>query len=105
MVMQGKIDYNQHLDLTIKGGEKPKYDFNRLEMIMGIYAHELLPYYQKVIDARSKLNAISIKHKHAYEQGDTDGEMFLQSYSSAQLDIEKQGEMLKEKIAEYAKCA
>jgi len=103
--MQGKLDYNQHLDLVINDGEKPKHDFNRLEMILGIYAHELQPYYQKVIDARSELNAIATEHKHAYEQGDIHGERFLKPYTAAQLKIEKQGEVLKEKIAEYAKSA
>lgn len=105
MVMQGKLDYGQHSDLAIKDGEKIKYDFNRLEMIMGIYAHELLPYYQKVIEARTELNKISIEHRHSYDQGDIEGSRFLKPYTAAQLVIEEHGGLLKEKIAKHAKNA
>lgn len=74
-------------------------------MILGIHAKELRPYYQRVVDARSELNTISTEHKHAYEQGDIDGERFLKPYTATQLKIEKLGEVLKEKIAEHAKSA
>ena len=105
MVMQGKLDYNQHLDQFIKSADKQGYDYQRLEMILDVYAHPLKPMYEKVLEARAELNKISTKHKHAYEQGDMDGERFLKSYTAAQLKIESLGEALKKEIAEHAKNA
>ena len=103
MVMQGKLDYNQHLDLFISEGNKHKHDFNQLEMILNVYAHELKPAYDKIIEARTELNEISRKHKQSYEQGDINGEEFLQPYTKAQLKIESFGEELLKQIAKHAK--
>jgi len=105
MVMQGKLDYNQHLDQVIKSGNKQGHDFNRLEMIIDVYAHALKPAYEKVLEAISELNEVSLEHKHAYEQGNIDGDKFLKPYTSAQLKVESLGEVLKKEIAEYAKKA
>jgi uncharacterized membrane-anchored protein YhcB (DUF1043 family) len=84
-VMQGKISYNDHLDLFIKSQDQPKY--------------------QKVIDARSELNEISRLHKLGFSEGDIDGDKYLKPYTQAQLKIEKLGEELKTLIAESTKNA
>jgi len=104
MVMQGKLDYNQHLD-RVKSFDVQGYDFNRLEMIINVYAHELKVAYEKVLEARTELNEISLKHKDAYMQGDTDGKRFLKPYVLAQVKVESLGEALKKEIAESAKEA
>ncbi len=104
-VMQGKISYNNHLDLFIKNQDQPKYDFNRLEMIMDVYAHQLKPQYQKIIDARAELNEIERLHKLGYSEGDINGAKYLKPYTQAQLKIEKLGEELKTLIAESTKNA
>jgi hypothetical protein len=95
MVMQGKLDYNQHLDQVIEGSKKQSHDFNRLRMLLDIYARELKPAYEKVLEARDELNEIATKHRHAYERGDLDGKRFLKPYTTTQLKIERLGEALK----------
>lgn len=105
MVMKGKLDYNQHLDQIIEKGKDQEHDFKRLEMIMDIYAHNLRPAYELVLEARSETNEISRKHRHAYERGDTDGERFLEPYTKAHLKVGKLGKELQKEIAEHAKNA
>lgn len=105
MVMQGKLSYNDHLDIFTKDQEKPRYDFNRLEMIIDLYAHDLKDKYQKVMDSRGELNEIARLHKLAYSEGDIDGEKYLKPYIEAQLKIEKFGQIFKASIADSAKNA
>lgn len=100
-VIQGDISYDNHLDNVIN--MEPKYDFNRLEMIVYIYGHSLKPEYQKVIEARAELNEISAKFKDSYKSGDVDSKKYLEPHIAAQLKIEKYGEELKTAIANLAK--
>ena len=102
MVMQGKLSYNDHLDMVIKNQGELRYDFNRLEMLIDIYAIDLKSEYEAVIEARGKLNEVAKQHKWAYEEGNTDGEVFLKSYINAQVKIENLGKVLSNSIARKA---
>jgi hypothetical protein len=99
MVMQGKLTYNQHLDQIIENGNSSKHDFQRLEMIINIYALSIKEKYDAVMEARSKLNEISTVHKLEYEKGNIDGSIFLDAFIVAQVTIEKRGGVLLEAIA------
>jgi len=103
--MQGKFDYSQYLNQIIEHGNKSKSKFVRLEMIMSIYFPELAPAYKEVTKMRGIINAISIKHKRAYEQGDFDGERFLKPFNSNQVKLEQYGDKFKEEIAQCARNA
>ena len=104
-VMKGEMNYNQYHDQLIEYGNKSKSKFVRLEMIISIYFPELTTAYEKVIEMRGVVNDISIKHKHAYEKGDIDGERFLKPYTNAHLELEEYGDKLKEEIAQCARNA
>ncbi len=105
LVMRGEIDYNQYLDQVIVDGKEKPVDFSQLGMIVDIYGDDLESSYEKIMDARSELNEISIAHKHAYQSGDFDGEKFLKPYTAAQIKLEELTESFKKEIAEHTKNA
>ncbi|HJU84410.1 MAG TPA: hypothetical protein VJ600_09380 [Holophagaceae bacterium] len=97
-VMQGKLSYNQYLDLAIKAGEKQNYDFARIEMIIDVYFPMTRPFYDRVIENRTEINKIDSEHHREYEKGNTDGHRFIQPYIDAQKKFEAAGEELKQQI-------
>lgn len=105
LVMRGQIDYNQYLDQVIEMGRKRKHDFNRLEMIIDIYAQSLKPSYQRILEARETLNDIADEHKRSYKAGDFDGERFLKPYSEALLLIDELTERFRMEVAQLAAYA
>jgi hypothetical protein len=104
-VMKGKLDYNQHMDLFIKSADKKAYDFNRIEMLLRIYAQEAIPLYNGAIAARTDMNKVEIEHKFAYENNLYDGEKFLKPFISKQIVFEKATEKLLDKILSLLKEA
>jgi hypothetical protein len=98
-VMQGKLTYNQYMDIMIKKGEAP-YDFSRIELLIDLDFPALRIDYDNVIEARTALNRIATAHKHAYSDGDIDGTKFLQSYVAAQKSIEALGSTLKKRLVQ-----
>ena len=97
MVMQGKLTYNQCLDLDIKEG-KPPYDFGRIELLIDLDFPMLRPAYDRVIDERTKLHKSEIGFKRSYEQGDTDGERFVGPYVKLQKSMEVLGEAFQQQL-------
>jgi hypothetical protein len=57
-------------------------------LLIDVYFPSLRPDYDKVIEARTKLNRIEGAFKRSYESGDIDGEPFLKPFVAAQLSIE-----------------
>jgi hypothetical protein len=98
-VMQGRLTYNQCLDLDIAEGN-PSYDFGRIELLIHVYFPSLRPAYDRVIEARTALNRIDRVHKSAYAEGDTDGAPFLQPFLRAQILVENLGNALKQQLLE-----
>ncbi len=97
MVMQGKLTYNQCLDLDIKEG-KPPYDFGRIELLIDLDFPILRPAYDRVIDERTKLHKIEVEFKRSYEQGDVDGERFVGPYVKLQKSMEVLGEEFQQQL-------
>jgi pyrimidine deaminase RibD-like protein len=90
MVMQGKLTYNQCLDLDLKEG-KPPFDFGRIELLIDLDFPTLRVTFDRTIDERTKLSKIEAAFKYSYKQGDGDGERFVGPYVEVQKSIEALG--------------
>lgn len=99
-VMQGKLTFNQCLDLEIKAGKERTDNFGRIEMLIDVYFLVVRGQYDVLIGAREELNKVASAHKRAYESGDIDGTRFLGPYVRAQRSIEEAGESMKKRIIE-----
>lgn len=97
-VMQGKLTYDQALELEIAEGRRNTHDFSRIEMLIDVYFPSTRPAYDRVIAGRDTLNDIASQHKRAYETGDLDGGHFHKPFLQAMQDIDKAGKSLKEAI-------
>lgn len=100
-VMEGKLDYNQYLDLFIADNKQRKYDHNRIEMIVDIYGADLKAAYKEIFSANKKLNAISTRHKAAYLQGES-SQQFIKPYLAAQLEVDAAGDRFQKAVAACA---
>ena len=100
-VMQGKLTYNQHLDLAHSQTEKNPGNFQRIALLIDVYFPSTRKAYDDVLLARTTLNKISAAYKRAYEGGgDVDGTRFIQPFVEAQKAIEAAGEVYKRQIIE-----
>lgn len=97
-VMQGKLTFNQCLDLQIQEGNKESFDFGRIEMLIDVYFPSTRPAYDKIIASRTELNKIATAHKRAYESGDIDGGRFLKTFVQSQQSIEQAGEIFMKQV-------
>lgn len=98
-VMQGKLTYNEALDLEIAEGSRHQtHDFSRLEMLIDVYFPATRPAYDRVTAGRATLNKIASEHKRAYENGDLDGKGYLKPFQQAMKDVDDAGKALKETI-------
>lgn len=100
LVMKGEADYNWYLDQMKELSST--VDFNRLEMIIGIYGPELKSVYDAAISARSAINEVATQHKRAYMRGEA-GQSFLKPYTAAELKLEEACEALKLAVAAAAR--
>jgi hypothetical protein len=99
-VMQGKLTYNQVLDLDIQEGREESVNFGRNEMLIDVYFPTTRPAYDSVIAGRTELNKVAAAHKRAYESSDTDGTRFITPFVQCQHSIEKAGETFKLQVLE-----
>jgi hypothetical protein len=99
-VMQNKITYNQHYDLTIEEGKKSFQEYGRIEMLIDVYFPSTRPAYDKIIEARDELNNVINAHKRSYKNGDIDGYKFLKPFIQSQKSIEQAGVVFKMQILE-----
>ena len=97
-VLNARIEYPKYSELTANMTTS-KYDFNRLEMILNIYAINLKPLYKEVLEARSKINTIQGKYINQYRHGDSNGKHFVNEYTDAQNNFENLTKLLKQEIA------
>ncbi len=94
-VMQGKLTYNQFLDLEIEDGKQERdFDFSRIELLIDLDFSSLRAAYESLIGARTAMNRIASEHKRAYEDG-LDGARFLGPFIAAQKTLEARGDDLK----------
>jgi len=99
-VMQGKLTYNQCLDLDIQEGKEESINFGRIEMLIDVYFPTTRAAYDAIIGGRTDLNKVAAAHKRAYESGETDGTRFITPFVQCQQSIEKGGESFKLQVLE-----
>ena len=99
-VMQGKLTYNQSLDLGIADGKANPVNFNRVELLINVYFPSTREAYTRTTHARETLNEIAEAHKQAYKTGDVDGTKFLEPFSAAIMSINAEGAFLQTQILE-----
>lgn len=97
-VMEGRLNYNQALDITIENGINEANDFDRLQMLIDIYFPKLVKPFENLLVARDKLNEILGLHKKEYKQGNIDGRKFVKPTIAALDLIDKAGDKLKNEI-------
>lgn len=97
-VMEGELNYNQALDLTIESGSRDMLDFDRLQMLIDIYFPHLQESLNKLLEVRDDLNKIMNAHKNEYKQGNLDGRKFIKSTLEALDQLDKTGDRLKKEI-------
>lgn len=103
--MKGEIDYNQYLDEIIGNGEKKTVDYQRIEMIMRIYARDLKPAYDHILTCREKVNDMAAAHKADYKNGNINGDKFIKPYTAIHTELESAIEELRSLVAEAASNA
>jgi hypothetical protein len=96
--MQGKLTYNQILDMDIEAG-KGGSDYDRIELLIDVYFPSARSAYDAVVQEREKLNAIEAPFKQSYRQGfipmtDTTS----RSYLGQTFRLEDKGNLLLEEI-------
>jgi len=96
-VMNNDITYNQYLDLL--SNKKNNFEFHRIKMLVNIYAKELDVYYQEVLDTSGKANKIQTKFKFEYENGNTVGQDFINTYKNELYEFLIKIEILQKKLA------
>lgn len=102
LVMNGDCDYNQYLDSTIAQKQPENIDFNRLEMIVGIYGGQVQVSYKAALDVRERINDMKAIHKAAYLRGEA-GNVFLKPFQELQREFIKATDVLKGEIIKVAK--
>ena len=98
--MQGKLTYNQCLELDIQEGKEGSFNFGRIEMLIDVYFPSTRSTYDKVIEGRTELNKVATAHKRAYEVGDIEGSRFLAPFVQCQHSIEQASETFKMQVLE-----
>ena len=103
-VMEGKLDYNQALDLTIESGNKETPDSDRLQMLIDLYFPGLRETFKQLLDVRGKINEVLALHKAEYTRGCLDGRKFVDPMLAALALLDKTGERLKNEIIAQEKA-
>lgn len=97
-VMQGKLSYNDGLDLELKNGKTNSGNYGRIQMLIDVYFPAIREQYDCVLSLREATNKYVFLHKRAYERGETDGTAFLKPFTDNQLSLEAAAEKLKEAV-------
>lgn len=66
-VLQGKLTYNQCLDMDIAAGAKTDQRRVRIELLIDVYFPSARDYYDRLIASRGKLHEIEAPFKARYE--------------------------------------
>ena len=69
--MDGRLTYNQALDLTIKNMGDKDYDYKRIELLTAFHFPELEPYRKAFLEAQSTAHEVIVSFKKRYEAGMT----------------------------------
>jgi hypothetical protein len=99
-VMQGRITYNDVLDLTIREGQNRDHDFARLEVLVDLYFPSLRPSYNDITAARDQANDVLAEHKREYLRGQTMATEYIKPLNDALAHLDGSGEQMKHRIVE-----
>jgi hypothetical protein len=91
-VMEGKLDYNQALELVIQQN-KDDIQFHRIQMLIDIYFPQHATAFAKLLDCRDEINDILAAHKRAYKSGES-GKPFVNPFIAALTRAENAGNAL-----------
>jgi hypothetical protein len=100
MVMQGKLTYNQCLDLDIAAGKNSDFDFTRIELLIDADFPSLRGAFDNILAERAKLHKVEAAFKRSYEAGEERGDEFSPGYVDLQQSLESLGQSLLSKITE-----
>ena len=98
-VMEGKLSYNQYLDLIIEDARSNKFDAPRIELIAKAYFPDTIPFYDEVQKSYSEISLIVQRHKVSYQKNGS-GSEFLPLIQDASSKFSKRAEKFKEVIIE-----
>jgi hypothetical protein len=99
-VMQGKLTYNQCLDLEIADGKENPVNFSRIELLIDVYFPSARPDYEQITKGRDTLNLIAAEHKRAYATGDIDGTPYRRPFQQAMEAIHAAAPAFKNRLLE-----
>ncbi|MBU0737574.1 MAG: hypothetical protein KJ981_19970 [Alphaproteobacteria bacterium] len=101
-VMDGKISYNDHLDMLLKSKDDVKHNHHRMEYLLKAYYPHLVVEYAEVRAALEGVNNIIFEHKKHAASGHS-GRQFRDLLLAADDVFDKRCEALKEKLVEELK--
>lgn len=99
-VMDGKITYNQALDIELQDRDRSDDSHVRIEMLIDVYFPVLHPQYSKLIQLREEVNAIIFKHKAEYSVGRTDGSAYVKPFQAKLQKLEFAAKTLTDSLLE-----
>ncbi len=79
-VMEGRLTFNQALDMTIKRDSPRERDPHHVFMLVDFYFPEFKEELQEIVGTRDRLNKIVHGFKQQYRNGDTDGTEWLKRF-------------------------
>ncbi len=101
-VMDGKISYNDYLDMVIKSKDDVKHNHHRIEYLLKAYYPHLVDEYAEVKSSLEEVNKIIFDHKKHTENGHA-GRQFLGPLIASDDIFEKRCMALKENLVEELK--
>jgi hypothetical protein len=96
-VMQGKISYNDMLDLQIRNGTTAHEPHRFMRMLCRFYFPPLLPKLEAFIGAQANANKVTAKHRKDYERG-ADGIPWIAPLDEALLLLDQAAKELSDSI-------
>jgi hypothetical protein len=104
-VMQGKLSYNQCLEMEIASRKENPVNFSRVRLLIEVYFPTAREAYARTAGEREKFDKIAREHRRAYETGDLDGRRFLVPFNEAMKSINAAGEILLTRVTECIRAA
>ena len=101
--MEGRISYNEALDMTVDKLADLGHDFDRLEMLVNVYFPSIEEVFVRLLECRSRANEIVGAFKSEYQRGRIQDAKAANRLLRAMTDIETQSRELKAAISSMSK--
>ena len=101
MCMQGKLSYNDALDISTKN-VRGDVNFHRIEMLIDVYSPDDRKFYDEIIEKRTSANLINSKFRSYYENAEQ-GSVFPDwpKYVEAHGELEGSFGVLKQQVINH----